>query len=490
MGSEATPSCPNCQRLQEQLDVQRAQLETQQAHLEALQTQLDVLRRTIAQLEAQLAAARKDSSTSSKPPSSDLVKPPKPPPPLGQDQRQIGGQPGHPKSERLLVPPELINGGVHDYRLDLCPTCGQDLQPTGAVPRVVQQIEIPEMPLKIEEHRAHSGWCPHCQKVCYAPLPVSVERGGLVGPRLTTLIAYLKGACHASFSTIRKFLRDVVQVTISRGQLAKIIGKVTRALEQPYQELREDLPMQARLNIDETGHKQNGDLLWTWCFRASLYTLFKIDPTRSADVLIEVLGREFNGVLGCDYFSAYRRYRRECGVLLQFCLAHLIRDVKFLTTLPDARDRAYGERLREALRQMFAVIHRREQLSAAVFQSQLEAARAEVLRCGTQEVPATKHSRNLALRFEKHGESYFRFLTTPGVEPTNNLAEQAIRFVVLDRLVTQGTRSETGNRWCERIWTVIATCAQQERSVFAYLHAAVEAWFHQTEVPSLLPQEG
>jgi transposase len=363
------------------------------------------------------------------------------------------------------------------------------LQPTAAAPRVVQQIEIREVPLLIEEHCSHPGWCPHCRKVRFAELPVSIERGGLVGPRLTTLIAFLKGVCHASFSTIRKFLRDVVQVTISRGQLAKIIGKVSQALEGPYQELLLDLPTQARLNLDETGHKQNGDRMWTWCFRASLYTVFHIDPTRSGDVLIEVLGREFNGVLGCDYFSAYRRYQREFGVLLQFCLAHLIRDVKFLTTLPDARDRAYGERLREALRQLFAVIHRREQLSSEAFRSQLEAARAEVLRCGTQEVPETKHSRNLAKRLETHGESYFRFLTTPGVEPTNNLAEQAIRFVVLDRLVTQGTRSAAGNRWCERIWTVIATCSQQGRSVFAYLEAAVTAWFHRTEAPSLLPQQ-
>jgi transposase len=161
--------------------------------------------------------------------------------------------------------------------------------------------------------------------------------------------------------------------------------------------------------------------------------------------------------------------------------------VKFLTTLPDPRDRAYGERLREALRQLFAVIHQREELSAKVFQGRLEAARAEVMRRGTQGVPETRHGRNLAKRFEAHGESYFRFITTPGVEPTNNLAEQAIRFVVIDRLITQGTRSEVGNRWCERIWTVIATCSQQGRSVFAYLGAAVGAWFDGAEAPSLLP---
>src|SRR4051812_6229966 len=380
MGTDATPSCSNCQRLQAQLD--------------AVQGQLKALQVAFAQLQAQLAAARKDSSTSSKPPSSDIVKPPKPPPPEGQDKRRIGGQPGHPKHERVLFPPGQVNGGSNDYFLDLCPSFGHGLQATAAALRVVQQVEIHEVPLSIEEHCSHPGWCPHCQKVRYAQLPLTIERGGLVGPRLTTLIAYLKGACHASFSTIRKFLRDVVQVTISRGQLAKILGKVSEALERPYGELLEDLTAQARLNIDETGHKQNGARMWTWCFRASLYTLFKIDPTRSGDVLIEVLGQEFNGVLGCDYFSAYRRYRREFGVLLQFCLAHLIRDVKFLTTLPDARERAYGERLREALRRLFAVIHRREHLSPEAFHDRLKAARTEVLRCGTQGVPETKRSRN------------------------------------------------------------------------------------------------
>jgi transposase len=477
MSTEAIPACANCQRLQTQLDAQQAQL--------------DRLRATIDRLEKQLAAARKNSTTSSKPPSSDIVKPPKPPPPQGQNKRKIGGQPGHPKHERLPFPPEQVNGGFFDYHLDGCPTCGHDLHHGfEAVPRIVQQVDIPEVPVRIEEHRAHPAWCPSCQKVHYAPLPSVVERGGLVGPRLTTLIAYLKGACHASYSTIRKFLRDVVRVTISRSQLTRIIAKVSGALEFPYQELLENLPSRPRLNVDETGHKQSGQRMWTWCFRASLYTLFKIDPTRSGDVLITVLGREFDGVLGCDYFSSYRRYLRECDVSIQFCLAHLIRDVKYLTTLPDERDRAYGQRLREALRQLFAVIHRREGLSPEAFQSQLEAARREVLRCGTEDVPATRASGNLARRFAKHGESYFRFITTPGVEPTNNLAEQAIRFVVLDRVVTQGTRSEVGNRWCERIWTVMATCCQQGRSVFDYLYEAVTASFHQSEAPSLLPSEG
>ena len=76
-------------------------------------------------------------------------------------------------------------------------------------------------PLWITEHRALAYWCPHWGKVHYAPLPAAVEKTGLFGPKLTTLVAFMKGVCHASFSTIRKFLRDVVGIKVSRGYLAK-----------------------------------------------------------------------------------------------------------------------------------------------------------------------------------------------------------------------------------------------------------------------------
>jgi transposase len=317
-------------------------------------------------------------------------------------------------------------------------------------------------------------------------MPSVIEKGGLVGPQLTALIAYLKGACHASFSTTRKFLRDVVGVTISRGELCKIRDKVSAALDKPYGELLAALPNEEVVNVDETGHKENRVKWWTWCFRAELYTLYHIDAYRNAEVLMTTLGKEFAGVLGCDYFSAYRRYLRECSVCLQFCLAHLIRDVKFLTTLPDVRDQQYGERLRVALKNLFAVFHQREQLTEEVFAARLCAAREQVLQAGLNQVPPTRHSQNMARRFRKHGEAYFTFITTPGVEPTNNLAEQAIRFVVIDRLITQGTRSESGRRWSERIWTVIATCAQQGESVYTYLADAIARWFAGESAPSLL----
>src|SRR3954451_18288713 len=131
MSAKDTAGCTNCRRLQ--------------ARVDALEAELADLKQVVAQLGRQLAAARKDSSTSSKPPSSDIVKPPKPPPPPGQDQRRIGGQPGHPKHERTAFPPEAINAGSFDHRLAACPACGLDLQPARTLaPRVVQQVDIRE----------------------------------------------------------------------------------------------------------------------------------------------------------------------------------------------------------------------------------------------------------------------------------------------------------------------------------------------------------
>jgi transposase len=443
------------------------------------------LQERIAALEAELAKAKKNSSNSSKPPSSDIVKPRKPACQGGKKRRK-GGQPGHEQHVRSPFPPAVVND-FQLHTLDCCPDCGGTLVRSRREPEVLQQVEITATPSVVTEHQGLAYWCPHCRKVHYAPIPEAVVKAGLFGPRLTALVAFMKGVCHASFSTIRKFLRDVVRVDVSRGYLAKLIGKVSESLASAYAALFERLPGEAVLNIDETGHKDNGQKFWTWCFRAQLYTLFRIDKSRGSKVLVATLGEEFQGVLGCDYFSAYRKYMRECRVLVQFCLAHLIRDVKFLLTLPGREVRTYGQRVRDALRKLFGVIHRRENMTAARFLKALERARAQVLAVATSRVPKANHAQNLAKRFRENGEAYFRFITTPGIEPTNNLAEQAIRFVVIDRHITQGTRSEKGRRWCERIWTVIATCAQQGRAVFPFLLDSVQAHLCGSPPPSLFP---
>lgn len=448
------------------------------------------LAQRVAQLERELAAARKDSSNSSKPPSSDIVKPRKDAPGPPGTRRPRGAQDGHAMHDRPPFAADQVKA-AELHVLTCCPCCGGPVQPTDNAPRVVQKVELIQQPAwEVTQHEAHAFWCGRCARVHHAPLPAAVERGGMLGPKALGLIAYLKAVHHASFSTLRTYCRDVLGLSISRGRLAKAVQQVSQALRRTHEELAAALPSQPTLRVDETGHKDEGRRHWTWCFRAEAFTWFRIDPSRGSKVLLEVLGEEFEGVLHCDYFSAYRKYMGDCDVRVQFCLAHLIRDLKFLTTLPAAATAAYGRGLLEAVRAMFAIIHEGPALSPAppgALQRRLAQARQRVVAAATTAVPATPEAEAMARRFREHGPAYFEFITTPGAEPTNNLAEQALRFVVIDRRITQGTRGDKGQRWCERVWTVVATCAQQGRSALEFLTQAATAWANDLPPPSLLP---
>lgn len=329
----------------------------------------------LARIEAELAKARKNSGNSSKPPSSDIVRP------SATRERKVGrprrrkrgGQPGHPRHLRTPLPPESVDE-IIEYRYDVCPGCGGRLHDAHEPPKILQQVELAPKLVTVEEHRQIAQYCRRCNEVHYHPLGLALRNAGLCGPQLTALVGFFKGACHMSFSTIRRFFRDVMNE----------------------------------------------------------------------------------------------------NVLLQFCLAHFIRDVKFLAEHPDRQNRNYGERLLERLKKLFATIHRRgEFASDATFQRALVRIENDLVWEATVESPHTQEALNLEERFYRHTESYFRFIVHPEIEPTNNLAERTLRFVAIHRRITQGTRGEAGQRWRERICTAIATCAQQGRSVFHFLREAV-----------------
>ena len=456
----------------------------------------DELAARVAELEKQLIAiqdelakAQKNSATSSKPPSSDITNPPAKRKKRGRPKkRKKGGQPGHPRHQRKSFLDEQIDR-ILEYRYDECPCCGGKLRDNDRDRKKHQQIELVEQPVVVEEHQSIGQTCVECGKTHQCPIPEDIRKAGLVGPRMTALIGWLKGVCHMSVGNIKKYCRDVIGVRLSRGMLQKLIGKVSQSLADPYNELLAALADQSHLNIDETGHKDNGKKLWTWCFRAYLFTVFKISPSRGSEVLIQTLGQEFEGVIGCDYFSAYRKFMRlDENVKLQFCIAHLIRDIKFLCIHPDPENQRYGIVLREHFRKLFQTIARRDEFAnEETFRRSLDRIRIDIVCDATFETPDTQHANNLAERFYQHCDSYFRFITDPAIGPTNNVAEQAIRFVAIHRRMTQGTRGEAGQSWFERICTVAVTCEQQGRSALDFIQQSVHSFFTGEQPPSLLP---
>jgi len=125
-------------------------------------------------------------------------------------------------------------------------------------------------------------------------------------------------------------------------------------------------------------------------------------------------------------------------------------------------------------------------MPTAAWQRAAERARRDVRRTALRP-PCRSEAQNIAQRFRQHAEQYFTFLNTPGVEPTNNAMERGFRQQVIDRKVTQGTRGPNGRRWCERTWTILATCAQQGRSAYQFLELSIAAHFEGRPQPTLIP---
>lgn len=457
-----------------------------QAHIEAaVAAAVAPLQDRIAALEQENARLKKNSSNSSKPPSSDIVKPPKGTGknPKVKRKRKRGGQHGHPRHERKAFSPEEITVRHPEFTLDLDPAEWEALDQW----ETHYQLELKDTPLDVHEYRARLYRNRLTDEIISARIPDNILVGGIAGPRLSAFVGFLKGRCHTSYTTIETLMDEVFGHRLCRGTLAKIVNsRVSPALAPAYDELLALLPSEPYLGIDETGHKDNGDKFWTWCFRAPEFTFFRIDETRSTEVLRQVLGSSFDGVISCDYYSAYLCFMKESSAVMQFCLAHLIRDVKFLAESGDKVTQNWATKILDLFRKLFSLIHRKDELTDAYFQKTLIKLRDQLIK-KFRAAPPRQGPQNLRERFKVNPKKFFTFVTTPGVQPTNNFTEQAIRYLIIDRRITQGTRSQKGRHWCERIWTTISTCEAQGRSTFLFLCDAVAAHFNGLAPPSLTP---
>ena len=456
--------------------------------------QIERLTQRVAVLELELAKARKDSTTSSKPPSSDITKAQPLRPPGRPRKAKPGGQPGQPRNLREPLPPERVDEQI-DYEIN-----GEDLQRFGLTPtdelEIIQHIELPESPVYVTELRVYRSR----EGDVYLPDVPDIYNRPIFGPRLLATIGWMKSVAHGSDATIETYLEDVLQVPVSRGYLAKLCtGLIADSLDDCYQELKDAIPRQPQLGSDETRFKNNGNKNWIWCIAATTFTVFHIAATRSRQVLEELVGAEFSGYLSFDYFSANCSFAWNYCVKAQSCWAHLIRDIRFLIKHPDPPTRAWAEQLEDRSRRLFSAWHRRDEMSPEGFHRSMLTHRDRFLEL-VRQPPSTNEAANLAARFSiveypapdsaelqtyDLSQDYFRFLFAEGLEPTNNHNEQQIRQCVIDRLITQGTRGEAGQRYHERMWTAIATCRKQQRNFFQFRQSSLEAQLKQLPAPTL-----
>jgi transposase len=462
------------------------------AYVAALEARLVEQDARLAALEARL---RQDSTTSSRPPSSDPPgtqaqrRAPPPPPSAEGARRRRGGQPGHPGHHRSLVPEERVDQMVL-VEPEACRGCGLALPSAPGVADPadarVQVVELPPLRAVVTEYRLAARCCPGCGVVTRAARPPAVG-GGHFGPRLQAVAALLVGRYRLSRREAVQAVAELGAVELSLGSVARLEQVTGAALAPVVDEVAVAVRAAAAANLDETGWWQGHRRAWLWTVVTEALTLFRLDPTRSAAVVRELLGPAWAGIVGSDRYSAYRWLPLERR---QLCWAHLIREFRKLATY-NQHQAPLGERLLELSGQIFAAWQRfrAEQIDRPTLQRELaplQAAFRRALEAG-QRPPHAVVAGGLCANLLECWPALWTFAAVDGVEPTNNAAERALRPAVLWRKGSFGTQSDDGSRFVERLLTVAATCKQQGRGLLDFLVQAITAARLGIPPPSLVP---
>lgn len=441
----------------------------------------------IAQLEARVNdlenRLKLNSTNSSKPPSSDPIgmkrKPPAP-----RSKRKRGGQPGHRKAHRALVPPEKIRETIH-CKPTACRRCGHDLSGDDPEPLVHQVAELPKIEPIVDEYRLHRLTCPDCGETTCGTLPRGVPPG-CFGPYLQAVLAMLAGAYRLSKRQIQQLVSDLFALSISTGMVAKLERQSASALEAPYNELATSVHGSEVINIDETSWRENRLKAWLWATVTNLCTVFTIAKSRSGEIAAALLGSKEDQVVGSDRFSAYEWITASCR---QVCWAHLRRDFQAMIDR-GGNGEPIGKRLLSLSNRLFRHWHRVRDgtLPWSAFQKRMRSLRREIKQT-LQEGSKCRCAKTAATCFEllKVEEGLWSFACVEGVAPTNNAVERALRHAVIWRRISGGTDSVHGSRFVERMLTVVATCRQQGRDILDYLTSCFEAHRCGQALPSLLP---
>lgn len=437
-----------------------------------------ILLAKIAELEARLNKSPRNSSL---PPSTQHPHA-KPAPSKTKSGKKQGGQPGHAKYERPLIPVGQCTQAI-PIRPTSCRRCGTELSGSDPQPLRHQVWDIPEIKPLVTEYQLHRLTCPCCSISTCGELPAGVPRGQ-AGPRLVALAALLMGCFKQSKRRVALFLEQVLNQPCSPGWVVKLQNQATAALTPAYEELAAQLPTERVLGIDESPTKEARLKSWLWTFVASSYTLFALRTTRAATVLDDLLTDAFTGVVNCDRAKMYWNHGRP-----QWCWAHLKRDFQALIDSPDRQVKRLGQDLMRPTKKLFrhwarcrdGTITRTGMLRLMQpIRKEIDALLLRGVFSGNPKLAG------MCQPLYDHRDWLWTFLDVVGVEPTNNVSERALRPAVIWRKLSFGTQSASGSRFVETILTVVETCHRQSRNSFQYLTTAVQAHWTRQPHPSLL----
>lgn len=460
--------------------------------------QIAQLTERLSQLEERL---NQTSNNSSKPPSTDGfgqgVKGKK----KAKKRRKVDPSESPPRQVRKLKASEECERS-YDVKPKVCKDCGAVLSGDDRYPHRHQEIELPPIEPLVIEYRLHQLSCSVCGEMTRAGLPLGVSPSGY-GERLSAIVSLLSGSYRQSYRQVCRLMDEVFEVRLSRGSIGRLREELSAALEAPVSEAKTYVQSQPRIHSDETGFPQgNGDGKnpkktkgWLWVLVTPLVSFFEVVFSRSQATAKALIGDAYPGIVISDRCSAYTWIDHEHW---QTCWAHLKRDFTAMAERSGA-SQEIGDALLRRQKRLFRWWHRvrdgtlsREQFITQVnclrtgFKSVLEETASLPLE-PKEKTPLAKTVRTCR-RLLKVEPALWTFVYTNDVEPTNNVAERALRPAVIWRRTSFGSQSQGGSQFVTRMLTVTTSLKAQGRHILDFLTQVLLAKRKGDLVPSLLPQ--
>jgi transposase len=435
--------------LEEQLTQAVAVIQKQQKQIEQLQARVEELERA-GRRQAAPFARRK----------------------LEKDPKRPGRKAGKGQFSHREKPDMKQVNETKIAELDGCPECGNKLEKM--CEHEQYEADIPKVQPRITRFVTYSGYCTNCRKRVRSVHPdqtsqASGAAGVLVGPRAKGLAADLKHRLGVSYGKVSEVLNDAFGLQVSRSGWCQADQKLAKTARAVYEKLIEVVQQCSVIHVDETGWRIGILSAWLWVFTNQDVSVYVIRANRSSDVVIDVLGKEFKGILVSDCFLAYDQQRLSAW-LKQKCVSHLLKDLKAMKENKSGRNLHFARQLTAVLQEALQLKAGKSSLDPGTFS---ECAQALETRLDALIAPQRRFgdadNARFAKRLRKHRPHLLRFLYVDGLEATNNQAERMLRPAVITRKTNGCNRVENGAVSHAILSSVLVTCRQHSIPILDYL---------------------
>jgi transposase len=408
----------------------RADLEALRAELEALRTENAALRQQLLQTLPKEEEEHEESEAPTASPNPATERRPR----SARKKRAQGYGRKRLQATRRVV-----------HALDTCSHCGCGLR-GGSVKRTREVLHIPIAPVEVIEHVFIERRCPLCgqrQTPGAEALADEVMGQHRVSRQTMALIATWREEGRLPVRVIQWALQTFWHLELSAGEIVAILHTVAACGREQVAQLRTQLRASPVVQGDETTWRENGQNGYFWSFSTPQVSYLEYRHSRSGQMVEDVLGTHFYGVLGSDFYAAYNRHQGQH----QRCWAHLLRDIHTLKLLYPHQEQL--QTWAKAIHALYleACLERdkhRDGPWIARYHAQQEFERRILAECQPfhdQDVP----QRTLCRRIERFVKELFTFVVDPRVSPDNNAAERAVRPLAVARKISGGTRSARGS---------------------------------------------